>query len=89
MAVLHQLQSDFAPDNSGGLLERAQGYGIVLRIKEPVESSSAGVHPAGNLSFGDTLFLHGGFDMAGDNTLDRVRAGLVMDAFFTKPAIEG
>jgi len=33
----------FAPDRGGGLLQRAQRYGIVLRIDEPVEGSATGV----------------------------------------------
>ena len=86
---LHQLQANFAPHHGSGLLQRAQRYGIVLRIEEPVEGRAAGVHPAGHLGFGEAFFLHGGFHLSGDDTLDRICAGRLIDAFFAKPAIEG
>ena len=46
------------------------------------------MHSPGHFGFRETLLLHGGFDLEGDNALDLRGANFLVDAFLAEKAIE-
>src|SRR5436190_20086392 len=71
---LHQFEAEFPSNNRGGLLKSRQGNGMVSGIEQPVERGAARVHAPCHLGFGETLLLHGIFNLPRDHALRCRRA---------------
>src|SRR5258708_17262923 len=84
---LDEFQANLTTDNCRGFLKSAQGHGIVLGIKEPVERGAARMHPACHLDLGQALSLHGSRNLAGDDPCYRGGANFVIETLLPKPTI--
>src|SRR6266700_3241570 len=91
--VLERRLDEFQPNlttNSGrSFLKSAQGHGIVLGIKEPVERGAARTHSTRHLDLGQPFLVHGSLDLASNDPFDRGGADFLIEAFLAKPAVEG
>src|ERR1700680_3000215 len=86
---LDEFQPNLTTDNCRGFLKGAQGHGIVLGIKEPVQRGAARIHPARHLDLGQAFLLHGSLTLAGNHPFNRGGANFLIEAFLAKPTIEG
>src|SRR6202521_1032020 len=86
---LDEFQPNLTTDNCRGFLKSAQGHGIVLGIKEPVQRGAARMHPARHLDLGQAFLLHGSLNLAGNHPFNRGGANSLIEAFLAKPIIEG
>src|SRR5690348_12190557 len=85
----HQLHPQIPSDGLCGARERAEGYGLVLRVQQAIELRTAGSHALGKLGLRETLLLHERVQLARDHPLDGTRGHLLVDALFLQKIIKG
>src|SRR5260370_28793714 len=82
----NQLDHHPPSDHRGCPLQAGKGN-VAFRIQEPVNLGAAGLEQRGHFIFGYFLFLHGLFELPGDDLLDRLCLGLFKDAFFLQKIV--
>jgi hypothetical protein len=60
----------------------------MVKIGQPVEGGTAGVHSPRHFDLGQTFLAHGDLNLACHDSVDGGRADLPAQALLTKPAIE-
>jgi hypothetical protein len=62
---LDEFQPNLTTDNCRSFSKSAEGHGIVLGIKEPVERGATRAHTPRHLDLGQAFLLHGNLNLAG------------------------
>ena len=86
---LQQFNPQLTADRRCGFVKRTQSDAAVVRIEQPIESRSTGVHALSHLGLCDVLILHPGLYLTSQNTLDSAGGCFLVDPLFAEPAIEG
>jgi hypothetical protein len=79
--VSDQFDHHAAADHGRGALQAGK-RDVIFRIEEAVDLRAAGLEHRSHAIFGDFLFLHGLFELPGDDLFDRLRLRLLKNAFF-------
>jgi hypothetical protein len=83
-----KFQPELTADSHSSALKSVQCNTRVGGIEQTIERSTAGSHTDGHCSLGETILLHGRFDLIGEDLFDGLFLALFQNALFGQKAIK-
>ena len=81
-AASDKFQPELTADCHSRSLKSVQRNTRVGRIEQTIKCPTAGLHTDGHRRLGEAIFLHGGFDLIGEDLLDGLFLALFQNALF-------
>jgi hypothetical protein len=86
--VSGQFEAELAAHRQSGALQRVQCNAGIRWIKQTVEGPAAGSHADGHGSLSEAVFLHGGFDLIGQDLFDGLFLAVFENSLLGQKAVK-